>query len=80
MSNDMLLIWSIIEGPFSSQDVEDWDQEEDGPDCWIIVAQTETSYGSLEVKEIYFETFDGAYELVKYFTHGRAPYVIEGWS
>jgi hypothetical protein len=43
----------------------------------MLVCQVENSYGGLEVQELPFHTFDDAYEVVQYFRHGRAPYVLE---
>lgn len=69
-----LTIWGVVVGPFSSQDLPEWEYGEDG---WMIVCQVENSYGGLEVQEVPFRTFDEAYEVVSYFKHGRAPYVLE---
>lgn len=67
-------IWGVIEGPFSSQDIPDWDE---GDECWMLVCQVENSYGGLEVEELTFYSFDDAYEIVRYFKHGRAPFLME---
>ena len=73
LDND-IIIWGVVVGPFASQDLSDWEYGEDG---WMLVCQVENSYGGLEVQELPFHTFDDAYEVVSYFRHGRAPYVLE---
>jgi hypothetical protein len=69
-----LTIWGVVVGPFASQDLPEWEFGEDG---WMIVCQVENSYGGLEVQEVSFRTFDEAYEVVSYFKHGRAPFILE---
>ena len=67
-------IYGIVEGPFHSSEIEDWDEDE----CWMIVCQVENAFGGIEVEELTFWTFDDAYEVIKYFKDGRpTPFVIE---
>ena len=72
--DNSLTIWGVVVGPFASQDLPEWEHGEDG---WMIVCQVENSYGGLEVQEVPFRTFDEAYEVVSYFKHGRAPFILE---
>jgi len=43
----------------------------------MVVCQVENDYGGLDVEEITFHTFDDAYEVVAFFKHGKAPFLME---
>lgn len=67
-----LKVYSIVEGPVSTYDVPDWD---DIPG-WFIVALVEQENGALAEEEIIFDTFDEAYEIVKWFKAQVVPFEV----
>jgi hypothetical protein len=72
--DNTIKIWGVVSGPFSTQDIEEWDEPDD---AWMVVCQVENDYGGLDVEEITFHTFDDAYEVVAFFKHGKAPFLME---
>jgi len=67
-------IYGIVEGPIHSSDIPNWDDDKEG---WMILAQVEQSNGAIMCEEITFDTFDEAYEVIKYFKEFRPlPYVL----
>lgn len=72
MENTGIKVYGIIEGPISTYDYPMW---EEGPG-WVVVCQVEQLNGSLAEEEILFDTFDEAYELVKWFKNQCVPYTV----
>lgn len=72
--DNQVVIYSVIEGPFHSSEIPDWDEEDD---CWLLLCQVENSYGALEAEELAFSTFDEAYEIVKHFKKNCFPFIME---
>ena len=64
--------YNVIEGPINTHDIPMWDE----PHGWLVVALIEQVNGSLEEEEIVFDTFDEAYDLVKWFKGQIIPYEI----
>lgn len=58
-----LKVYNVIEGPISTHDVPDWTEDHG----WFIVALVEQENGSLQEEEVVFDTFNEAYEVVKWF-------------
>ncbi len=58
-----LKVYNVIEGPISTYDIPLWDE----PHGWVVVSLVEQENGALEEEEIVFDTFDEAYELVRWF-------------
>jgi len=70
--NNCLKVYNIIEGPINTHDVPDWDDEHG----WFIVGLVEQSNGALEEEEIIFDTFNEAYEVVKWFKGQIVPFEV----
>lgn len=69
-----VVIYGVVEGPFHSSDIPDWDEDDD---CWMLVCQVENGFGGLEIEELTFWTFDDAYEIVKHFKSKCTPFKME---
>ena len=67
-----LKVYNIIEGPISTYDIPDWDEEHG----WMVVCLVEQENGSIFEEEINFTTFNEAYELVKWFKSQIIPYEV----
>ena len=67
-----LKIYNIIEGPINTLDIPMWDEDHG----WFIVALVEQENGALEEEEIIFDTFNEAYEVVKWFKGQIAPFEL----
>ena len=67
-----LKVYNIIEGPISTYDMPMWDEEPG----WVVVGLVEQENGSLEEEEIIFDTFDEAYEIVKWFKGQIVPFEV----
>lgn len=72
--DNTVVIYGVVEGPFHSSDIPDWDEDDD---CWMLVCQVENSYGGIEIEELTFWTFDDAYEVVKHFKSSASPFKME---
>jgi len=72
--DNTVVIYGVVEGPFHSSEIPDWDEDDD---CWMLVCQVENGVGALEIEELTFYTFDDAYEIVKHFKKGCRPFTIE---
>jgi hypothetical protein len=69
-------VYQIVEGPIHTDDYDDWDEETEGAG-WVVVALVEDLNGAILEEEILFQTFDDAYELVKWFKNQIIPYPVE---
>lgn len=83
MSNQMtktnpptIRIYNVTEGPFHPSDYDAFAEEDE----WVVVCLVETAAGALVEEEICFDTFDQAYEVVKYFKRQIKPYILEGYE
>lgn len=74
--NQSVTIHSVIEGPFTPDDMEEFWDGPKGATCYLVV-KLEHDEGVQDV-EWYFETLDEAYEWVKHFKVSIDPIVIEG--
>lgn len=70
-----LRVFQLVEGPISTYDIPMWDETHG----WLVVALVEQTNGSLEEEEIVFNTFDEAYELVKWFKGQIIPFEVFGY-
>lgn len=70
-----LKVYNVIEGPISTYDIPDWNDKEG----WLMVCLVEQPSGALEEEEIIFDTFDEAYEVVKWFKGQIIPYEVHGY-
>ena len=69
-------MYQVIEGPIHTSDIEDsYYDEKDG---WIVVGLVEQVNGSILEEEVLFDTFDEAYEVVKWFKQQIIPF--EFWD
>lgn len=62
-------IYGVIEGPLHSSDYDAFAEEDE----WIVVCILEGPWGALLEEEVFFDTFDEAYEVVKYFKRQIKP-------
>ena len=67
-----LKVYQIIEGPMWSSDIPMWDDQEG----WVVVGLVEQENGALLEEEIIFDTFNEAYEVVKWFKCQVAPFEV----
>jgi len=65
-------VYNVIEGPIHTNDIPDWDDEKG----WLMVCLVEQDNGALMEEEIIFDTFDEAYEVVKWFKSQIAPHEV----
>lgn len=73
------MIWGVVEGPFSREDFPEEELEEMGiPDDWnwMIVAKVSED-GKMGQVNLWYDTLDEAYEIVKYFTTNIEPLELE---
>jgi len=74
-----ILIWGILDGPFSSDDFPEEDLYEMGiPDDWnyMIVAHVQTG-GKLGSMNFWYETLDEAYDVINYFKNNIEPLEVD---
>ena len=71
-----LRVYNLVEGPISTYDIPDWDE----PHGWLILALVEQENGALEEEEIVMQTFDEAYEVVKWFKGQTIPFEVFGYA
>lgn len=65
-------VYNVIEGPINTHDIPFWDDEHG----WLMVCLVEQDNGALMEEEIIFDTFDEAYEVVKWFKSQIAPHEV----
>lgn len=71
-----LRVYNVIEGPIHTLDIPDWDE----PHGWLTVCLVEQENGAVEEEEIVFDTFDEAYEVVKWFKDQIIPFDVIGYA
>jgi hypothetical protein len=71
-----LKVYQLVEGPISTYDIPMWNE----PHGWLVVALVEQENGALEEEEIVLDTFDEAYDIVKWFKGQIIPYEVIGYA
>lgn len=61
-------IWWVVDGPFTDDDGLIWN---------VCLIETE---GKLEPSEVYFQNFEQAYDMVKYFSRNIEPIELEKFN
>jgi len=75
-TNNTLIIHSIIEGPFTQQDLGiEWTGPKEA-ECFLVVLLERE--GATEGVEWYFETVEEAYTWVRHFKGSIEPIIIKG--
>lgn len=67
-----LKVYNVIEGPISTYDIPMWN---DAPG-WVMVCLVEQENGALMEEEIIFDSFDEAYEIVRWFKSQIIPHEV----
>ena len=78
-TDNKLLIWGILDGPFSRDDFPEEDLEEMGiPDNWnyMIVAHVQEG-DKLGSMNLWYDTLDEAYNMTHYFKNNIEPLEID---
>lgn len=73
----MAKIYGVVSGPYHTSDVEGDDNYDEDTDGWFVCCSVEQENGSLEDEEIFFDTFDEAFEVVDWFKASIIPYEID---
>lgn len=79
-TTEKVLVWGVVEGPFSRDDFPEEELEDMGfPDDWnwMVIANVQEG-DKLGTMNLWFPTFDEAYKLCSYFKTSIEPLELEG--
>ena len=72
--NNVMKIWNIVEGPVGREDIPEEELEDIPPEAEAMLAcRVEDEEGEVDILELWYPSFDDAYELVKYFSANIEP-------